>query len=377
MGNSRRHPVPRLVTARRPTVECGPMRRLPRFVGVFAVALVVSSVPALSGASSSHFHGVRPSTALRFVPLKGIAVNLDGANRLSDSTAMHVANELFSMLRNNLHANAVSFNFPFWQSSSSSNDPTTAAMTPSPGRLAALTEVAHRYGLSVEYRPYLYEGDLFGQARTIIRPTDPSTWFANYWTFLQPYLQSAGEAGVASFSVAVELPSMMPYLSNWVRIIHESKEVFPGELFYSQQHLPQITIPLTYRGYDAYQPIKAQKPSVAAFTTGFEKNLQVASMQSTAADLTIEELALPAVAGSNSKPNFFHYPSSTKVYRIVQTYWFDGACNAFWSLHMRGLYFWAIDFNTFTPKENDSTSIYNWLGTPSETAVIKCFARSK
>jgi len=62
-------------------------------------------------------------------------------------------------------------------------------------------------------------------------------------------------AGAASFSVALEFTSLLPYLSDWERLVLQAKTVFPGELLYSQQHVPLETIPLTARGYDAYQPI--------------------------------------------------------------------------------------------------------------------------
>jgi hypothetical protein len=232
----------------------------------------------------------------------------------------------------------------------------------------------------VEYLPYLDQGDLVPQARAEIHPSNPATWFANYWAFLQPYLESASEAGATSFSVALEFTTLMPYLSDWYRIVQQAKAIFPGVLRYSQQHLPQVSIPLTARGYDAYTPISLSSDravSVAAFTRGFVKNLQVKGMQSAAADLSIEEVGIPAASGAYRRPNFYKYPAKTKVHRVIQTDWFAGACNAFWTLHLKGIYFWAIDLTYWVPGENDSSSLYSWLGTPTATAVAKCFARTK
>ena len=224
---------------------------------------------------------------------------------------MKIGNQLFSVLATTLHANAVSLNFPFYQASSRSNDPQRASMTPSPGRLLMLTELAHRYGLSVQFRPYLWEGDLRMQSRPQIDPSNPTLWFTNYWTFLEPYLEVANEAGAASFSVALEFTSLLPHLSDWERLVQQAKTVFPGELLYSQQHVPQETIPLTARGYDAYQPIDLlpcdaatvptvqcmresdQRVSVKAFTRGFIQNFQMVGMQSTPGDLTAEEVGIP------------------------------------------------------------------------------------
>jgi hypothetical protein len=355
------------------------MRRLKFPLGILAIAVCVSFLPALDAEVSATQTLVHPAVAAA-QPIKGIAINLGSANAVTDAKSMSIATSLFSMVSSKLHANAVSFNFPFRQTSSTSNDPQEAPMTPSPSRLAALTDIAHRYHLAVEYRPYLFEGNLAGQARPLIHPSNVATWFANYWNFLQPYLESASGAGVTSFSVALELTSLLPYMSDWYQLVQQAKAIFPGEVLYSQQHSPQVSIPLTERGFDAYQPISLPSDkavSIAAFTKGFERNLKAKEMQSTAADITIEELGLPAVSHSYDRPNYFKYAANTKVVRVIQTDWFAGACNAFWTLHLKGIYFWSIDLNQYKTGENDSHSIYNWLGTPTETTIEKCFARTK
>jgi hypothetical protein len=331
------------------------------------------AVPALSSASA-------PSrTAPSSGPLKGIAILMNNANQITDAQAVATANTLFSTIVTKFHANAVSFDFPFWQNSSSSNLPERAAMTPSPQRLAALTAIAHRYHLSVEYRPYLYEGDLKKNSRTSIKPTNVTTWITNYSTFLQPYLISANEAGVSSFSVALELTTLLPYLSQWTQLVEKAHAVYGGQLFYSQQHFPMESLPLTSRGYDAYEPITLSSPSkvsVGAFTSGFEHNFQLPGMQTSPADLTVEELGIAAVAGAYNKPFYEHYKLSTKIDRTVQVDWFQGACNAYWALHLTGMYFWAIGFNAFTPTENNTKSMYSWYGTPTANVVASCYART-
>jgi hypothetical protein len=336
-----------------------------------SMGAAVVVVPALSSASP------QPKTAPTAAPLKGIAVLLDSANEISDAQAISTANSMFSTIVTKLHANAVSLDFPYRQASSTSNDPARASITPSPQRLAAITAVAHRYHLSVEYRPYLYEGDLAQHSRTTIKPTNPTLWIQNYWAFLQPYLISANEAGVQSFSVAQELTTLLPQLSSWESLVEQAKTLYSGELLYSQQHAPMVSLPLTARGYDAYQPIAAKTPSVGAFTAGFMRNFKLAGFQTTPADLTVEELGIAAVAGANSRPFYEHYPVKTKVDRAVQEDWFQGACNAFWSLHLSGIYFWAIGFNGFTPTENNNAGQYAWYGTPTQNTVASCFARTK
>jgi hypothetical protein len=338
------------------------------------VAIVVAVVPSLSNASS------RPRSTAAWSPVKGVAVLVNDADAISDARSMVIANELFSTISRRLHANAVSLNFPFAQSSSSSDDPGPGPMTPTPARLGALTAVAHRYGLQVQYRPYLYQGDLYDQARTLIDPQDPSAWFGNYWAFLRPYLVSANEAGATSFSVGLELTTLLPSLSSWEDLVSQSRSLFSGSILYSQQHLPLVSIPLTTHGYDDYEPVLLPNDrfaTVGRLSRGFDRNLTMAGMQSTPQDTTIEELGIAAVPGAYDQPNAEVFAPGTPIDRPIQEAWFEAACDAFWALHLRGIYFWAIGFNSFTPNEDNATSALAWYGTPTQSVVASCFARHR
>jgi hypothetical protein len=343
-----------------------------------AVALV-AAVVALTLLGPASAHGEARSAAAPATPVKGVAVTLGFANRVSDAKAMAIAGHLFPMLRKTLHANAVSLNFPLWQSSSTSNDPRRVAMTPSPQRMVALTLFARGCGLQVQWRPYLYEGNLVGRSHNRIQPTSPHRWFSSYWAFLKPYLQAAQTAGVSSFSIGSELASMLPYLSNWTVLVQQAKQLFSGEIVYSQQHQPQRSIPLTARGYDAYQPITLApgvNVSVAAFTKGFLHNLRLPEMQSTPEDLTLEEVGLTATAHAYLRPGNYTFGPNVRIMRQVQADWFAGACNAFWTLHLRGIYFFSIAFDRYVPSENNSTSISAWLGTATQDVIARCFTRT-
>ena len=116
------------------------MRRLKFPLGILAIAVCVSFLPALDAEVSATQTLVHPAVAAA-QPIKGIAINLGSANAVTDAKSMSIATSLFSMVSSKLHANAVSFNFPFRQTSSTSNDPQEAPMTPSPSRLAALTDI--------------------------------------------------------------------------------------------------------------------------------------------------------------------------------------------------------------------------------------------
>jgi hypothetical protein len=342
---------------------------------LLAVALscgVAAIAPALSGAS--------PKTAPPSTPTKGIGLLINNASGITDAQAMSIANSMFPIIAGKLHANAVSLNFPFYETSSSSNVPERAVITPSPQRLAAITIAAHRYHLAVEWRPYLFEGDLHAKSRPTIKPTNPNLWISNYAAFLEPYLIAANQSGAAGFSIALELTTLLPYLSSWTALIDHAKTLFSGTIFYSQQHQPMVSLPLTARGYDAYQPIPAKRVtqiSPAFFTTGFLHNFQLGGMQETPADLTIEELGIAAINGSYNRPFWERYPPKTKIIRSVQEDWFQGACNAFWALHLQGMYFWAIGFDAgWSASENNTNNPYGWFNTPTENIVSACYART-
>ena len=340
-----------------------------------ALLASLSTVPTPAGGSTVG----GPRLATDAAPTKGIALTLGFANKITDAKAMSIADTLMPSIATKFHANAVSLNFPFWEPSWRSNDPQRAPMTSSPQRLVAITEIAHRYHLAVQWRPFLYENDLIFHSHNSIVPTNPEQWLRNYWTFLQPYLVAANLAGAQSFSIALELPTLLPYLSAWTTIVRRAKSLYSGELIYSQQHRPQVSIPLTARGFDAYQPIylaSESDVSVSAFTAGFERNLRSSEMNSTPADLTIEEVSIPAVNFAYLRPADFGLAATTPIVRRVQTDWFEGACNAFWQLHLRGIYYYAIAFNRYTPSENQSDSWGGWLGTSSARAIASCYART-
>lgn len=344
---------------------------------LLGTAVIVT--PGLSSATTLQRDAVHPHVAPVTTPTKGIAITMGFGNELTDAKAMIIANQLFSYVSKTLHANAVSLNFPFWQASSISNDPMRQPMTSSPQRLMAITAIAHHYHLSVQWRPFLFESDLTYQTHDSIKPTDPNLWLKNYWTFLQPYLEAANLAGASSFSIALELRTMLPYLSGWTNIVRRAKSLFNGQIFYSQQHLPQVSLPLTVRGYDAYQPIDlktAKDLSVGALTGGFIHNLHASEMQQSPSDLTLEEVSIPAVPYAYLRPSHFHYAPTVKMDRPVQVDWFKAACNTFYQLHLQGIYYYGIAFDRYTPNENQSASVYGWLGTASAAAIAQCFSRT-
>ncbi|MFZ2058502.1 MAG: hypothetical protein WAV54_13925 [Acidimicrobiales bacterium] len=338
--------------------------------GVLTIAIAGVGLP---GTASST---VGTRTLATWTPIKGIALDVSDASKFTDAQTIAKAKEVFAWVVS-LHANAVSLNFPFYESGRTSITPEASSITPSPGRLAAITAVAHDYNLSVEWRPYLSEKNFRDFARTSIQPWNTRLWFTNYWVFLKPYLEAAKMAGANSFSIAMETTSLLGYLDYWAPLVRQAKQVFGTQVFYSSSHVPYGTVPLTHFGYDAYQSIKEKsdaEATVGNFTVGFEKNFKVARFSTTPQDTTIEELGIPAVSGAYDVPNQYWFPPGTRIVRFVQANWFAGACNAFKHYRMAGIYFWSVNLEWFTPTENGSANPGAWVGTSTQSVVSKCFA---
>jgi hypothetical protein len=344
---------------------------------------VVVCVLAVGVATSLVFNGVasstpEPRTASALTPRLGIDLVLDGQDLLNDSQVAIQALKVFQYIKS-LHANSVSLNFPFFMTSSTSNSPERWNSTPSPARVAEITNIARKFRLSVLIRPYLSYSNLKPPARSRIDPSDPPLWFANYWKFLQPYLVAAKQSGAESFSIAMENASLLSDIKDWLPLVRKAKAVFGDQIYYSSNHAPFETIPMTKFGYDDYQPILLNsdaQATVANLTVGFESNLTTPGFPLQPADTTLEELWIAAMSGAYRHPNDYEYPPGTRIERSIQANWFTAACNAFWHFHMPGIYFWAVYFEGFNPSENDTDNIGGWMNTASQKAIVACFSRT-
>jgi hypothetical protein len=336
------------------------------------LGLCFAFAPSVSGSQpAAHSSGPRPQL--------GIDVVVDNQNYYTTPQSIAEATELFAYVRS-LHANAVDLNFPFYMTSLTSSDPTSGAGTPSPARIAALTMLARGMGLQVMLRPYLSQYNFpLAEWRGEIAPKNLRAWFANYWAFLRPYLVVAGSTGVASFSIAAELTDMQNYLNYWIPLVMRAKSIFGGEIIYSENFPPPLeTLPGTQLGWDAYTPVilsSDAQATVANLTKGDLANYQSPGFQATPEQTTITELGISAASKAYLTPWNTGFPQGTPIMRFIQTNWFAAACNAFWTLHMKGIYFWALYLSGFSPTENDSSRYANWMDTPTATAIKSCFAR--
>jgi hypothetical protein len=356
-----------------------------RTTALLGLGILFSSVtiPALAS---------EPHASSSYVPVKGISVQLkDSFNSLSDAQVALKINQVATYVKS-LDANAISLNFPFSMTSTTSNDPHASSVTPSPSRLEFMIHLIRGYGLNVQVRPSLDEtGFPAGMWRGKIAPTNVPVWFAAYSTFLIPYLEAAKQAGASEFVVGVELSSMLPYPDQWTRIIQTARSIFGPNIQYSQSHNTISDLPGTKMGWDFYTAIPPSYVSsgvtVANLQTGMQAVLSNPMKDNTTQgfpfpvplqNTTLEEVGDPATANGYLIPTqtAARIPAGTPLVRSVQTNWFTAACNIMWANHMRGMYYWALYLPDFTPGENDSSDYLLWSGTTSETAIKTCFERT-
>jgi hypothetical protein len=317
-------------------------------------------------------------------PELGISVSISDSQSFAPSSAVATAHNVDTYALS-LGANSISLNFPLYVTSQTSNDPHSGIGTPSVSALQAIITQMERDGLSVQLRPLVsdYAFNLAGQGvwRGNLAPSDPTAWFNAYWNWFEPYAAMAGRSGVASLSIGTELESLvLNYPSRWVELLHRTEALYHGTIVYSMGHLTYNTFPGVAVGWDAYnrvplatidptQAISVLTPIVQSFYTrpGFPSAL---------GQVRLEEVGIPAIIGAWQAPSIYQNPLNLPVARWVQSAWFTAQCNAFWHFHMKGIYFWAIGFNGFTPTHDDTLSPYQWANTSAATSIQQCFART-
>ncbi len=324
-------------------------------------------------------------------PERGIAIQLADDAPLANLTAAQLAAQsrgTFNYVAKSLHANAVSINFPFYMDAPNSQFLRAGIGTPTPSQLASITRVAQRFGLRVQFRPFLSEAN-FGTPgfetawRGVISPPDPNAWIAEYGAFLRPYLIQAKKSGVTSFNIAVELNSLVNQLGAWKAVVQEGRTLYGGPLIYSGTSIYQ-SIPQTQFGWDDYTPVTSipylgipipidYTATVGQVTTGFENNLKNELFPAALSSTRLEEIGISAIDGAYQAPWAYYLTGNTD--RNIQVNWFTAACNAFFDFHMRGIYFWGLELEFYQPGSTAGDK-FQWYGTAGADAIANCFSRT-
>jgi hypothetical protein len=304
------------------------------------------SVPAVTTAKSS---GFQRGIDIDWYNYKGLQV---------EPSAVATRNYLLS-----LHADAVSISFPFFMRGTRSGSVHATSATPTAAELATAVKVFKQAGFYVSLRPLLDETSL-GQARVGWRPANQTAWFAAYERFLKPYAKMASQDKVNEFIVGTELTGF-DLSSRWNKLDRLMRSWYGGTLACAD-NWTQITAKgcgSVTPAVDAYHPAPAA--SLLAAWKDFDHKLRRGEVET--------EVGIAAAKGANNRPWVTSWPVH-KTDPQLQAKWFTNACEAAYSTHLDGIYFWPVGLATSQSHGPTLASQTTWSGGPGGRAISRCYA---
>jgi hypothetical protein len=268
------------------------------------------------------------------------------------------------------------YNVPFYGSDVVETSPTR---TPTIADLRELTDIAKSYGLRIEYRALFAIDNSDTRDRSLV-PRHLGAWLDSLLSTETPALKLADDEGVREFVVGTEMASI-DQSRLWRDFFRNAAMIYTGSLSYASWggrgdpgfsgffDKGRVELPTADLGASAYPPIDLPADaSVGALTREWERFLTAYTPASVLRRTAIDEIGIPAVAGSYEDPwqwNDLTGPADP----AVQANWFKAACAAVTAEHMRGIYFWSesLDDDPAAPFK----SLVGFLGRPASLDAIK------
>jgi hypothetical protein len=267
-----------------------------------------------------------------------------------------------------LHANAVSFTFPFFMAGENAQGVYASRETPSPDVVAGLARYAQQAGLYVSIRPLLDESSL-GVSRTGWKPRDITAWFASYQQFLQPYAEMAQRLHIPELIVGAEFDEF-GFSSGWDGLDRALGRVYQGQLGFSRNWTVNGSqggpVNQLVDSYPAFRGLSAGS-SPAALTAAWEsydRQLPAGMVQS--------EVGIAAVEGAYARPWTLNWPAGTTIVPAIQAMWFTAACHAAKATGLGGIYFWSLGLGP--PSGPTLAQAGAWSDSPGSNAISACFS---
>jgi hypothetical protein len=348
-----------------------------------AVALGISLGAAVAAVPSAHAQTIKtsPSTvsARGAKPLVGVNLYVDQNYPLADVKTW--GDRDLKYIADTLKLKAVAidwdYNVPFAGSDVVKSSPTR---TPSIADLRALTEIAKSYGLRVEYRA-LFAIDNGDSRSTSIAPKHLGRWLNSLLATETPALKLAESEAVPEFAVGTEMASI-DRSPLWGSFFDQAAQLYVGALSYASWGgrsgtsgffgTGRTRLPVHDLGATAYPPIGLpDNASVASLTRAWESFLTAHTPASVLRRTAIDEIGIPAIAGSYKDPWQWNNLSGP-IDPTIQARWFTAACNAVAAEHMRGIYFWSMTLNN--DPANPYLSLVGFEGRPGSLAAISSCA---
>ena len=222
------------------------------------------------------------------------------------------------------------------------------------------------------------------QWRGTVLPTDPTTWFSNYYgNVLLPY---ASLHGIDSLDIASELTTLaFTYPSRWTALISTLRSTYPSvRLTYSSgfdwsalpgqpQPYPSFASSLDLLGIDAFFPLNGVTNGylisqlVQAWQPWLAKVAQLSAYYRKPVLFT--EIGLASQCCTLTQP--FVYRAAAAPNMLAQQQYYAAACQAIRPYHI-GLYWW--DYNGLDPLSSPLTDNgFSPYGKPAEQAMARCY----
>lgn len=362
-------------------------------IGALRVAMTVGVAVALTGAgtaasAAASSRGAGPMSRSYQLGINSVVYYHCETTAQWDQWALNQAQEVKA-----LGANSIAYLFPFYTSSSTSNDffgefgcGSSPYQTPPVSFVSDLVTIAHSVGLQVFLRPELDQNNLWQQDpndwRGNIHPTDVSLWFQNYLTTLTPYLQMAQQDGVEHFAISTELDSLA-YNKNWRLVIYDASTIYHGNLVFtdSWNNLGNLvqwgdTTP----GLDTYQPATTAtiKSTRTQLLDDWNKLLTTTVPVPFLSSATIDEIGIPAQDGAYAQPNTLSFPLTVHPFnQMIQATWFSMACYFMKEHHMGGIYYLGGWLSTHHGNllTSPSSALTGSIQPASQRAIRRCFTQ--
>jgi hypothetical protein len=284
-----------------------------------------------------------------------------------------------------LHANSISLSFPFYtQGLRSSSVYVSKTDSPSAAQVGVLLRLARQAGIRTTLRPLLSENTLNHThvPRDKIQPRNIAAWFRSYGKIIAPYLKIAQADKASSFVIGTELVMLGHDNSRWLSLIAGARRTFHGRFLFEDR----------YKNYSLWAPYHAaagfdadmwpgftglrNTATTSQLTRAWKKFLAAYGRKRSLRSLVISETGIAAVPGAyQHSATWFGVGLPTPQGRRMQERWYTALCTATRAYHVRGLYWWEINFtaNPAAPAQWDRTDQFTFMGVPAQQAVASCF----
>jgi hypothetical protein len=242
---------------------------------------------------------------------------------------------------------------------------------------------AKAQGYKVVLKPHVDVQD--GSWRGDINPTDWTTWFSSYQTFINAYAQIARNENVDLFVVGTELRFASRNTTNWQTVINSIKTIYNGKLTYAANasagdptngldEYASIAFwnILDYIGIDCYFPMTSYiDPSIDDLNQAWSKNLNGNNLVQNLLNVYTQynkpviftEIGMASVQGANISPA--NLPQNaitdyTEQSNYVESFFQVFLSNVDW---FKGFLWWRLSF--------DSSDIFTMENKPSADSFKK------